>query len=65
MPTGYRESLGCSAHLQAGPYWSGGNSRSQNAGDLGRIRQIVTQNDLERGRIEYKRELDNGRNGYH
>ena len=34
---------------------------SQNAWDLDRIRQIVTQNDLERRRIEYKRELGNGR----
>ena len=34
---------------------------SQDAWDLDRIRQIVTQNDLERGRIEYKRELGNGR----
>lgn len=31
------------------------------AWDLGRIQQIVTQNDLERGRIEYKRQLDDGR----
>jgi hypothetical protein len=29
--------------------------------DLARIQQIVTQNNLERGRIEYKRELGNGR----
>ena len=29
--------------------------------DLDRIRQLVTQNDLERGRTEYKRELGNGR----
>ena len=34
---------------------------SQEAWDLDRIRQIVTENDLERGRIEYKRQLDNGR----
>ncbi len=34
---------------------------SQDAWNLDRIRQIVTQNDLERGRIEYKRQLDNGR----
>lgn len=34
---------------------------SQDAWDLERIRQIVTQNDLERGRIEYKREIGNGR----
>ena len=34
---------------------------SQDAWDLDRIRQIVIQNDLERGRIEYKRQLDNGR----
>ena len=31
------------------------------AWDLARIQQIVAQNDLERGRIEYKRELGNGR----
>jgi hypothetical protein len=31
------------------------------AWDLERIRQIVTQNDLERGRLEYKRELGSGR----
>lgn len=31
------------------------------AWDLARVQQIVTQNDLERGRIEYKRELGNGR----
>ena len=29
--------------------------------DPDRIRQIVTQNDLERGWIEYKRQLDDGR----
>ena len=29
--------------------------------DLDRIRRLVTQNDLERGRTEYKRELGNGR----
>jgi hypothetical protein len=34
---------------------------SQDAWDLDRVRQIVIQNDLERGRIEYKRELGNGR----
>lgn len=34
---------------------------SQDAWDLDRIRQVVTQNDLERGRIEYKRQLDDGR----
>jgi hypothetical protein len=34
---------------------------SQDAWDLDRVRQIVAQNDLERGRIEYKRELGNGR----
>lgn len=31
------------------------------AWDLARIQEIVTQNDLERGRIEYKRQLDDGR----
>jgi len=31
------------------------------AWDLARIQQIVAQNDLERGRIEYKRQLDDGR----
>lgn len=31
------------------------------AWDLDRIRQLVSQNDLERGRLEYKRQLDNGR----
>ena len=34
---------------------------SLDAWDLDRIQQIVTQNDLERGRIEYKRQLDDGR----
>ena len=34
---------------------------SQDAWDLDRIRQIVTQNELERSRIEYKRQLDDGR----
>lgn len=34
---------------------------SNDAWDLARIQQIVTQNDLERGRIEYKRQLDDGR----
>jgi len=29
--------------------------------DLARVQQLVIQNDLERGRIEYKRELGNGR----
>jgi Putative DNA-binding domain len=28
--------------------------------DLDRLRQLVAENDLERGRIEYKRELGNG-----
>ena len=34
---------------------------SEDAWDLARIQEIVTQNDLERGRIEYKRQLDDGR----
>jgi hypothetical protein len=33
---------------------------SQDAWDLDRIRQIVAHNDLERGRIESKRELSSG-----
>jgi predicted HTH transcriptional regulator len=33
----------------------------QDTWDLDRVKQIVTQNILERGRIEYKRELGNGR----
>jgi len=31
------------------------------AWDLARVQQLVSQNNLERGRLEYKRELDNGR----
>jgi hypothetical protein len=34
---------------------------SQDAWNLDRVRQIVAQNELERGRLEYKRELGNGR----
>ena len=36
--------------------------RGLDAWDLDRLRQLVTQHDLERSRVEYKRELGNGNN---
>jgi hypothetical protein len=42
-------------------YWFGDNPQDDDGWDLDRISQLVNQNDLERGRIEYKRQPDDGR----